>query len=281
MVNRGMMTILAMVVLSMILAVAGTSMATGKSAVGSDEQSDGTMTQKSHGETSGTVMSGTQEEQREANDTVMAATQAFQDYTDAAEENIPQSILRDAVGIMIVPDVIKAGLIVGGSHGTGVVLAKNGNEWSLPVFASITGGSLGAQVGVESSDLVLVFNQKESLDELMEGGDFTLGADASVVAGTTGAKSNVSTQDAAVIAYQNTNGLFAGLSLTGSVLTLDQSETRDFYSLDEASIRGYYGDEEKLSQGIVKADSQSKANLQVPPAAEKLQQAIKSYAGRK
>jgi lipid-binding SYLF domain-containing protein len=106
---------------------------------------------------------------QQATDTVDLATTVLKSDTDAADENIPAAVLQNAVGVMIVPDVIKAGLIAGGRHGTGVLLARNENEGSLPVFVSITGGSLGVQAGVESSDLILVFNAQESLQRIMEG----------------------------------------------------------------------------------------------------------------
>jgi lipid-binding SYLF domain-containing protein len=235
------------------------------------------------GENVQTGMTDSGEAQQQATDTVDLAAKVLKNYTGAADENIPAAVLQNAVGVMIVPDVIKAGLIAGGRHGTGVLLARNENEWSLPVFVSITGGSLGVQAGVESSDLILVFNEQESLQRIMEGEDFTLGADAAAVAGSTGVKGNVSTKDAGVMVYQNVEGLFAGASLAGSVITLSQDATKAFYNLDEASIRGYYGDEEKLSQSIIEGEkkgSQSQANLQVPPSAEELQRALQTYANR-
>lgn len=278
MVNKGLMTILAMAVLSLLLAVAGISVASDDTTKATGQQTD-----MNQGENVQTGMTNSGEAHQQATDTVDLAAKVLQNYTDAADENIPAAVLQNAVGVMIVPDVIKAGLIAGGRHGTGVLLARNENEWSLPVFVSITGGSLGVQAGVESSDLILVFNEQESLQRIMEGEDFTLGADAAAVAGLTGVKGNVSTKDAAVMVYQNVEGLFAGASLTGSVITLSQDATKVFYNLDEASIRGYYGDEEKLSQSIIEGEkkgSQSQANLQVPPSAEELQRALQTYANR-
>lgn len=222
------------------------------------------------------------EDQQEAVNTVQAATKVFKDFAQKPEANIPASVLQNAAGVVIIPDVIKAGLIVGGRHGTGVLVNKHNNEWSLPVFVSITGGSLGAQVGVESSDLVFVFNKQENVQDILQGGDFTLGADATVVAGYTGAKAKASTKDAEILAYQNTNGLFAGVSLTGSAITLSEDSTQAYYNLDEQAVRGYYGQEEQLYQRIVnkggQMDDGKKLIQKVPPSAEDLRAAVKKYA---
>ncbi|MFZ0728167.1 MAG: lipid-binding SYLF domain-containing protein [Desulfobacterales bacterium] len=219
------------------------------------------------------------EDRQEAIATVDSATKVFKNVTGKAGDVIPASVMQNAAGVVIIPEVIKAGLLVGGRHGTGVLLEKNQGDWSLPVFVSITGGSLGAQDGVESSDLILVFNKKENMQEILKGSDFTLGADASVVAGSTGAKANASTKDAAVMAYTNTEGLFAGASVTGSVLTLNEESTTAYYNLDEETARGYYGSEEKLFQGIVSDGNQMKNGKQliqkVPPSAENLREALK------
>jgi SH3 domain-containing YSC84-like protein 1 len=223
------------------------------------------------------------EDRQEAVNTVQMATKVFKNFTGGADESIPASVLQNAAGIVIIPDVIKAGLIAGGRHGTGVLVAKNQNQWSLPVFVSITGGSLGAQIGVESSDLVFVFNKKENLKDILQGSDFTLGADASVTAGYTGAKAKASTKDAEILAYQNTNGLFAGASITGSVLTLSAESTQAYYNLDDEAVRGYYGNEEKMYQHIVdnkgeQAQGGKKLIQKVPASAENLRKALDSYA---
>lgn len=225
------------------------------------------------------------EDRQEAIATVDAATKVFQGVTDTSGQTIPSAALQNAAGIVIIPEVIKAGLIAGGRHGTGVLLAKNQNEWSLPVFVSITGGSLGAQVGVESSDLILVFNKQENLQEILNGSDFTLGADASAVAGSTGAMAKTSTKDAEILVYTNTKGLFAGASVTGSVITLNEDSTTAFYNLDENTVRGYYGDnEEKLFQGIINENNQMKAGKKliqtVPQSASNLRDALQQHSSK-
>jgi lipid-binding SYLF domain-containing protein len=100
------------------------------------------------------------------------------------EKGIPPALLSNAGGIAIIPGVIKAGFILGGRYGTGVLLLhEKGGGWSNPVFISLTGGSVGWQIGVESIDIILVFKSKRSIESILKG-KFTLGADASVAAGS-------------------------------------------------------------------------------------------------
>ena len=102
------------------------------------------------------------------------------------EKGIPPSLLSNAKGLAIIPGVIKAGFIVGGRHGKGIlVVYKKNGEWSNPAFISFTGGSIGWQIGAQSSDIILVFRTKRSVNNLMKG-KFTLGADASIAAGPVG-----------------------------------------------------------------------------------------------
>jgi lipid-binding SYLF domain-containing protein len=256
-----------------------------KNAPAMKQPQDKTMSEEGAELETGKKNMASSEDRQEAVNTVQMATKVFENFTGEADKTIPASVLQNAAGIVIIPDVIKAGLIAGGRHGTGVLVAKNQNQWSLPVFVSITGGSLGAQIGVESSDLVFVFNKKENLKDILQGSDFTLGADASVTAGYTGAKAKASTKDAEILAYQNTNGLFAGASITGSVLTLSEDSTQAYYDLDDEAVRGYYGgqgQDEKVYQHIVdkgeQAEGGKKLIQKIPPSAENLREALDSYA---
>ena len=123
---------------------------------------------------------------------------------------------------MIVPRVIKAGLVVGGRFGRGVVLVRNGKGcWSNPAFVTLTGGSVGWQIGVQSTDLVLVFKNRKTADRLLHGKDkLTLGADAAVAAGPLGRQAEAGTDarlHAEIYSYSRSRGLFAGISLKGPV----------------------------------------------------------------
>ena len=110
-------------------------------------------------------------------------------------------------------------------------------SWSNPVFVTLTGGSVGFQAGIQSVDLVLVFKSRETLLDIGKG-SFTLGGDISITAGPVGRNSTASTDtklEAEVYSYSRSKGLFAGISLGGSAISVDQKANEDFYGNDEDS----------------------------------------------
>ena len=148
------------------------------------------------------------------------------------EEGIPYILLRNAQGIMIIPGVIKLGFVIGGRYGTGILLVRDDQgNWSDPVFVSIAGGSLGWQIGAESTDLILVFKTKMSVSGILKG-KFTLGADASVAAGPVGRSAEGATDvmlKSEILSYSRSRGLFAGVSLEGASLAVDEDATDAYY----------------------------------------------------
>jgi lipid-binding SYLF domain-containing protein len=148
------------------------------------------------------------------------------------KESIPNELIKQAQGVIVIPHMINAGLAVGGKRGKGVAIVKMADgKWSNPVFVTFTGGSLGLQIGVQSVDLVLVFKHKYVLTK-MEKGDFTIGGDVSVAAGPVGRSSTASTDyklEAEVYSYSRSKGLFAGLSINGSNISVDKSANANFY----------------------------------------------------
>jgi lipid-binding SYLF domain-containing protein len=149
------------------------------------------------------------------------------------EQNIPTWLLERAHAVAVVPAVIKVGLGIGGRRGKGVlVIRKDTGEWSNPVFINLTGGSFGFQVGVQSTDVVLVFTSRQSIEGII-GGKVTLGADASVAAGPIGRQSSAATDvglTAQVYSYSRASGLFAGVALDGSAMTIDNASNASFYN---------------------------------------------------
>jgi lipid-binding SYLF domain-containing protein len=148
------------------------------------------------------------------------------------EEGIPQALLKNAQGIMVIPGVIKVGFVIGGRYGTGILTVRDERgEWSDPVFVKIAGGSLGWQVGAQSTDLILVFKSKASVEGILRG-RFTLGADASVAAGPVGRSAAGATDitlKSEIYSYSRSRGLFAGISLDGAGLTVDSEANASFY----------------------------------------------------
>lgn len=166
-------------------------------------------------------------------DTLYSATTILADLSKIPEKSIPPALLTDAQGVAIIPRVIKAGFVVAGAGGHGLVIARDKNgDWGQPVFVNFAGGSVGFQVGVESTDVVLVFRDRKSLDRLMEGkGKLTLGADASIAAGPVGRKALAGTDaklEAEIVSYSRSRGLFGGVALDGSVIRPDTNANTTF-----------------------------------------------------
>lgn len=163
------------------------------------------------------------------------AIEVLRTMMETPDHRIPESLLEKAHAIAVVPDLIKAGLVVGGRHGRGLVSIRTPDgTWSNPSFISMTGGSFGFQAGVQSSDIVLVFRSPRGVDTLVNG-KFTLGADASVAAGPVGRNASASTDGelkAEILAYARTRGLFAGIALDGSVMSIDREANESVYGRD-------------------------------------------------
>jgi SH3 domain-containing YSC84-like protein 1 len=174
-----------------------------------------------------------QEKQKEK---VVKSTAVIKTFS-TMEENIPDELMRRAEGIVIVPNLINAGLGIGGKRGKGVAMVKNENgTWSNPIFITITGGSIGFQAGVQSVDLVMVFLDRNTLENIGSG-DFTLGGDISVAAGPVGRSSSANTNyklEAEVYSYSRSRGLFAGISLNGASLAVDTVFNKAFYKSDDS-----------------------------------------------
>lgn len=149
---------------------------------------------------------------------------------------IPPALMQDAQGVAVIPNVLKAGFVIGGRHGRGVVLVREPDgAWGNPLFVSLTGGSIGWQVGVQSTDVVLVFKTRNSLDRILKGkGKLTLGADVGVAAGPIGRQAEASTDaqlKAEIYSYSRSRGLFAGVSLEGAAFLIDSDANELFYHI--------------------------------------------------
>ena len=163
------------------------------------------------------------------------AVRVLEEMMKESDKSIPVSLFEDCAGIAIIPDVIKAGFVLGGRHGKGVLLVRTaGGAWSDPAFVDIKGGSIGWQAGVQSADIVLVFRTPRSIENIAEG-KFTLGADAGIAAGPLGRSAEASTDSdlkAEILSYSRSRGLYAGLSLQGSSLQEDRKANRNFYGAE-------------------------------------------------
>ncbi|QNK63727.1 lipid-binding SYLF domain-containing protein [Pedobacter sp. PAMC26386] len=162
---------------------------------------------------------------------VEAATTVLSDFSKM-KESIPSELLAVTQGIIVVPKLINAGFVIGAKRGKGVAMVKRADgTWSNPVFITITGGSIGFQIGVQAVDLVLVFKHSSSLTDIKKS-SFTLGGDLSVAAGPIGRNTTANTDyklEAEVYSYSRSKGLFAGISLNGASLAIDAQGNTSFY----------------------------------------------------
>jgi SH3 domain-containing YSC84-like protein 1 len=159
------------------------------------------------------------------------AARVFQEIMAAPDKEIPIDILDKAECVAVFPDVLKAGLIVGGQGGRGVASCRTAEGWSAPAFFNLGGGSIGLQIGAQSTDFVMLFMNKDGLNSLLSD-KFTLGADASVAAGPVGRQAGAATDakfNAQILSYSRSKGLFAGLELKGVVIKPDKDDMRDAY----------------------------------------------------
>ncbi|HET9692883.1 MAG TPA: lipid-binding SYLF domain-containing protein [Steroidobacteraceae bacterium] len=158
----------------------------------------------------------------------------FEAFSDLTEQTIPVWLLERAYGIVVVPQVVKAALVFGGRGGKGVMAVRNADgSWSSPVFVTLGGVNFGLQFGVQATDVVLVLMSRQSVEGIA-GGKVTLGADASVAAGPLGRSSAAATDatlSAQVLSYSRSSGLFAGVALDGSVISIDRRANESAYGI--------------------------------------------------
>ncbi len=177
----------------------------------------------------GQVVVGTMPEER----IIQASIAVLKEALNTPDRGIPRSMLANAHGVVIVPRLIKVGLVAGVRHGKGVLIARDAKgNWEAPLFITMTGGSVGWQVGIASSDVVLVFKNRGRVDQLKQG-RFTIGVDAAAAAGPVGRRVEAGTDarlSAEIYSYARTRGLFAGVSVDGAALQVDQTATQAYYA---------------------------------------------------
>jgi lipid-binding SYLF domain-containing protein len=164
--------------------------------------------------------------------TVSKAASALHEIMAVPLKGIPESLLADAEGVAIFPSVIKVGFVAGVERGHGVVVMRGEDRnWMAPRFITVTGGSVGWQIGASATDLVLVFKTRKSIDNLLAG-KFKIGADIAAAAGPVGRRAEAATDgqlQAEIYSYSRSRGLFAGASIDGAVIALDSDSEIGYY----------------------------------------------------
>lgn len=179
-------------------------------------------------------------------------TLVFKEMTEAPDAGIPTDLLRRSQAVIIFPSVLKAGLGVGGQYGRGVILRKDlaSGKWGPPAFLTLIGGSFGWQVGVQATDLLILVMSDVSLRSLFKD-KFTLGVDASVAAGPIGRDASAATDiglSAGMLSYSRAKGIFAGVSIKGSVLEPDWDANETYYGSELSIIDIFFKGKGRVSK---------------------------------
>jgi lipid-binding SYLF domain-containing protein len=147
------------------------------------------------------------------------------------DKGIPEEVLSSAKCILVVPNLIKGGFIIGGKHGRGVASCRTAEGWSAPAFVSVGGGSWGLQIGVEGVDLVMLVMNDQGFQHLLSS-KFEFTGEGSVAAGPVGRHASAGTDwkmNTEVLTYSRSKGVFAGLTLEGAVVEQDNDSTHAIY----------------------------------------------------
>jgi SH3 domain-containing YSC84-like protein 1 len=172
-----------------------------------------------------------QPKESKASDRVQSAADVLDQIQSAPDSGIPNEILGSAECVAVVPSMLKGGFIVGAKYGRGLASCRTPKGWSSPAFFTVTGGSVGFQIGGQAVDLVMLIMNKDGMKHLLSS-QFALGADASVAAGPVGRHAEGNTDwkmRSEVLTYSRARGVFAGVSLNGAVVKQDKDSTREFY----------------------------------------------------
>jgi SH3 domain-containing YSC84-like protein 1 len=174
-------------------------------------------------------------------DRVNSAARVFSQIMAVPDKAIPDSVIGGAHCLAIIPGEKTFALGIGGSYGKGVASCRKADgAWGAPLFISLGGGSWGAQIGGESSDIIMVFRSRSGLDSMLSD-KFRIGAGASAAAGPVGRDAEAATDaklNAEILTYARAKGAFAGIDLNGAVLQADDSANQRLYGngVDKAAV---------------------------------------------
>ena len=164
-------------------------------------------------------------------DRVDAAKTVLDQVMAAGDRSIPMNILQQAYCVGVVPGLIKGAFVFGAQYGQGVVTCRTGHGWSAPVFIRMAGGSWGLQIGGQSTDLVLIAVNDHGFQDLLKN-KFKIGGDAAAAAGPVGRNTQAATDwkmNAELLTYSRSKGVFAGISLDGTVVSQNQEDTEIYF----------------------------------------------------
>ena len=166
-------------------------------------------------------------------DRLTEAARVLDEVLAAPDKGVPEGIIEKAQAVVVIPSTVKGALIIGAQRGKGVMSAKTASGWSAPAFVTLTGGSVGFQIGGQATDIVLVVVNERGIENLAQN-TFKIGGDASVAAGPVGREATASTDykmQAQILSYSRSRGLFAGVSLAGSTIRADRDANERIYGV--------------------------------------------------
>ena len=162
------------------------------------------------------------------------STDVIHSIMSAPDRGIPEEVMNSAKCIVVIPDLVKGGFVIGGEHGRGIASCRTADGWSAPAFVSVGGGSWGLQIGVEGVDLVMVVMNDRGLQDMLSS-KFELSGAASASAGPVGRHASAGTDwkmNTEVLTYSRSHGVFAGITLNGAVVEQDADSTQAIYGRD-------------------------------------------------
>jgi lipid-binding SYLF domain-containing protein len=166
-----------------------------------------------------------------ATNRIRDAATILKEIHSVPDKDIPQELWDKAECVLVVPSLKKAAFVFGGEYGSGLMSCRHNGQWSAPVFMQVGKGSWGLQIGAQSIDLVLLVMNKSGMEKMLRN-NVSLGAEASIAAGPVGRDARAATDGqmkAEILSYSRTQGLFAGINLSGGVVKADEDDNKDLY----------------------------------------------------
>lgn len=194
------------------------------------------------------------------------AAEVLKAIMNAPDKGIPAEVIEKAKCIAVIPHEVRGGFVFGARHGKGVATCRTPNGWSAPAFFSITGGSWGAQIGIEGVDNVLMIMNQKGMERLLSN-KFQIGGEASAAAGPVGRHAAAGTDwkmDAEILSYSRAKGLFAGVTLDGAWVTPDTEAMQAFYGANVSTRQVLLGqvppppEAKTFLKAVVAAEEQAK-----------------------
>lgn len=162
---------------------------------------------------------------------IAKAAQVLNEIHAVPDKDIPNDLWSKASCVVVIPDLKKAAFMFGGEYGRGLMSCRRNGDWTAPAFMRLHKGSWGLQIGAQEIDLVLLVMNDRGMDKLLNN-KVTLGAEASVAAGPVGRDARAATDaqlGAEILSYSRTQGLFAGINISGGVLQVDEDDNAELY----------------------------------------------------